>query len=179
MERHEQLYKLVNSSLPLRPFSLVDLCCGNGSLGGLFAKHPKIERVVFVDIKKVRGLESNLSEIDIPFELHLDGIDFYNPPENAFLIALHACGDLADKVITMALRTGNPFVVVPCCYNKNSLPLMPEKIPLVVPTSRRAFYDACRVSYAMEKGYRVEEIYLDRKVTPMNTVLAGFPKYIL
>ena len=162
--------------MPAHQITIVDACCGNGDLGKLFNHHPKVERIVFIDVKKVRGLEQNLSQITTPVEVHLTGVEAYDPPRNTMFIALHACGNLTDKVISLAIDTRSNFVVVPCCYNQNMPPLMPQKIPPVVPHSRRVFYDSCRISYTQEHDYYAEERTLDIKITPMNKIIIGRPK---
>ena len=177
MERHINFYETIKDVIPTFPFTLIDYCCGNASLGALFDNHPSIRKIVFVDIKKVRNLEKEINPLQTPFQLFLGGLESHNPPPDSFVVALHACGTLTDRVIEKAVSTKNRFVVMPCCYRNrmDSLkPSSPQALP--VSYSRRDYYDSLRLQYAKERGYLTQIRLIDRKITPMNHILIGLPQ---
>ena len=177
MKRHINLYEAIKDVIPTFPFTLVDYCCGDASFGALFNNHPSVQKIIFVDIKKVRNLERETNVLQTPFQLFLEDLEFHSPPSNSLVVALHACGTLTDRVIEKAVFTKNPFIVMPCCYRRrmDSLkPLSPHTLP--VSYSRRDYYDARRLQYAKERGYLTQIRLIDRKITPMNHILIGFPQ---
>ena len=176
MDRHTEFYKAIKDIIPESPFTLIDYCCGDGALGALFDNHPLVQRIVFVDVKNVRDLQRKTSTLNTPFEVFLEGIEAHNPRANSFILSLHSCGTLTDRVIEIAVQTRNPFAVMPCCYRNRMSSLKPSSNhSLPVSYSRKDYYDALRMEYAKERGYRTEMRAIDRRITPMNQVIIGAP----
>lgn len=177
MDRHHLFYETIQTALPRTPFTLVEYCCGSGTLGLLFSRNLLVERVVFVDVRMTRGLERTLALIKIPFEVSLKGIESYTPPSNSFVVALHACGTLTDQVIMQSLHARSSFAVVPCCYQNKHKPLQPSN-PSHISSgySRKEFYDALRMTFVREHSYEVQKQILDKTITPMNNLLIGVPQ---
>lgn len=179
MDRHIHFYEAIKDIIPLAPFTLIDYCCGDASLGTLFDDHPFVQEIIFVDVKKVRGLERKISVLHTPFQLFLGGIESYTLHSNSFVVAVHACGTLTDNIIERAVLTRNTFVVMPCCYSNRMKSLRPSSTPQVMPVSysRKEHYDLLRLQYAKEKSYHTEMRFIDRKITLMNHILVGLPLY--
>ena len=176
MNRHTEFYKAIKDIIPTLPFTLVDYCCGDASLGALFDSHPSIQRMFFVDVRKTRGLEANLSRLTKPFEFSIEGIASHNPDADALVVGVHACGTLTDRLIEKAISTRNPFAVMPCCYRNGMNSLRPSSNHrLPVSYSHKDYRDSLRLEYAKERGYYSEMRLIDRKVTPMNHILVGIP----
>lgn len=176
MDRHIHFYEAIKDIIPALPFTLVDYCCGDASLGVLFDNNPYVQNIVFIDVKKVRNLEKETGALRTSFQLSLGGVEAHTPPENSLVVAVHACGTLTDRVIEKAISTRNPFAVMPCCYRKGMRSLKstsPHNLP--VSYSRKDYHDSLRLGYAKERGYLTEVRLIDRKITPMNHILVGVP----
>ena len=106
----------------LRSEYMVDLCCGHGLVGMLFALfEPKVTSVTLIDIKEPPSLRKLLScllpiapwiEEKITFQRsRLDNLA--DIPEGASIVSAHACGRLTDQCIEMAVeRKGNVAVLM-------------------------------------------------------------------
>lgn len=176
MNRHNHFFEAIKDIIPALPFTLVDYCCGDASLGVLFDNHPYVQKIVFIDVKKVRNLEKETSALRKPFQLFLGGVEAHTPPENSLVVAVHACGTLTDRVIEKAVDARIPFAVMPCCYRNGMRSLRstsPHNLP--VSYSLKDYYDSLRLEYAKERGYLSEMRLISRKITPMNHVLVGVP----
>ncbi len=176
MDRNTNFYEAIKDIIPAIPFTLIDYCCGNGALGALFDSHPLVQRIVFVDVKKVRGLERKTRTLSTSFEVFLEGIKSHNPGANSFIVSLHSCGTLTDRVIEKAVLTRNPFAVAPCCYRNRMSSLRPSSSHnLPVSYSRKDYYDYLRLEYVKARRYRSEIRLIDKKITPMNHIIVGIP----
>ena len=176
MDRHTEFYKAIKDIIPESPFTLIDYCCGDGALGALFDNHPLVQEIQFIDIRRVRVFKRKTSALNKPFHLVLEGLETHSLPANSLVVAVHACGVLTDRVIEKAVLTRNPFAVMPCCYRNRMSSLKPSSNhSLPVSYSRKDYYDALRMEYAKERGYRTEMRAIDRRITPMNQVIIGAP----
>lgn len=94
---------------------IADLCCGKPAKISDIAKNCPDCHFIGVDINpgmagfyRGENLDFVQADIkDIPRDLDAEGI-----------IALHACGDLSDKIIQISAETNVPVFLVPCCYSK-------------------------------------------------------------
>jgi hypothetical protein len=114
---------------------VVDMCCGHGFTGLLFAVFEKsCEKVLLCDHRPQS--ENNLAIMKAVCEVcdwvkdkvvyhqlsmeELAPLD--NPhaiiPKNASLVAIHACGPATDDCLDLAMRLRLPIAVMPCCYRK-------------------------------------------------------------
>ncbi|HII71167.1 TPA: methyltransferase [Candidatus Woesearchaeota archaeon] len=156
-------------------YSLAEICCGNGNAGRMFQHDAG--RLVFVDVKKVRGLDRTLGSIEVEHEVSLEGLQRYEIREDA-VIAVHACGTLTDMILEKAVRARAAVAVMPCCYGKKRWNYRLEEEPdprlLLYPRSID-YIDAVRVQFLKEQGYRAGIRRLDARITPMNNIIIGIP----
>jgi hypothetical protein len=164
----------------IRRSTMVDLCCGHGLGGLIFALcEPSVQHVqliderkpesfdriwkAFVDIapwvgEKVQFREQALKE---PFEM----------PEGAGVLLVHACGPLTDEGLEIAARAGGPVAAMPCCYGKAWEPRVPA---LSRQFGREVSIDISRSYRLRDVGYQVDWGEIPRAITPMNRVLVGW-----
>ncbi len=158
--------------------NLVEFCAGDGKGGAQFGE-TGLEKIIFVDVKEVSKFKLNTASLKIPFECHWSGMDSLEVPSDSFVIALHACGILTDKVIEKSIAAAAGFAVMPCCYNSNMkkhyLRSPPDKRKLNY-SSEKNYYDAFRLQYIKEQGYHALLRRIDKRITPMNNVLIGIPQ---
>ena len=105
---------------------VVDLCCGHGLVGMLFALlERKVEQVILLDMKfpessyKVETLLNQTWPWVSPkihrLQRSVKGAAA-DLPQNAGVVAVHACGARTDWSIEVARQLGGPLAVMPCCY---------------------------------------------------------------
>ncbi|MBT4651538.1 hypothetical protein HOC13_03370 [Candidatus Woesearchaeota archaeon] len=161
-------------------YSLVEFCAGNGNIGRVFSDKGRIERVNFVDIKKVRGLEKTLKDLRCETEVNLDGVESYQIPRgDVATVAIHACGELTDKILRKSVAKGVPVAIMPCCYGRG-----PRGYSLVNPPDPRLllydckedYFDETRMRFLIESGYEARIERINPKITPMNRIIVGTPK---
>ena len=167
----------------IRAPHVLDLCCGHGLTGMVFAVLDRtvgsvtlVDRVkppcadVILDMlcdvapwtrEKVKYLELS--------EAYWGAIE--TGPETS-VIAVHACGELTDRCIDFAVGRKLPIAAMPCCYPHDRCPA-----PLSVRQalgSEQAF-DVDRTYRLEGQGYGVKWRYIPKAVTPMNRILIGKP----
>lgn len=158
---------------------LVDFCAGDGKAGAEFDEDKNIEKIIFVDIKEPNKFKKNTSGLKTPFESYYGGIENFNLPKSALVIAVHSCGILTDKILEKAVLFYCPVAVMPCCYNQNmkkySLQRSPDGRKLIY-ESEKDYYDAFRLEFLKENNYNAVIKTIDKKITPMNNIIIGIPK---
>ena len=161
---------------------LADLCCGHGLTGVLFALFERtVEEVVLLDQElppsharivdaaaevgpwvggKLRVERRSLQEVEREGLL----------PPGAAVVAVHACGTTTDQAIDVALATGGPIAVMPCCYQR-----APTFGPAVLrrELGRDLAMDVHRTMRLEEAGRRVEWTAIPRAISPKNRILLG------
>lgn len=167
--------RLVNSHL-------VDLCCGHGLTGLLFAIFdPGISRVTLLDREFSKSSGLILERLTSAFpdlqgrvvRRRLDLSDFEVPSGDVALLAVHACGPRTDQCLDLALRHRSPIAMVPCCYTgtgKNDPYTL--KAALGVPLSA----DVGRTYKLHHHDYDVQWERISSLITPMNRVMLAHPR---
>ncbi len=86
---------------------------------------------------------------------------------------MHACGSTTDRSIDVALATGGPLAVMPCCYHGASV-----RGPAVLrrELGRDLAIDVHRTIRLEEAGRRVEWAAIPRAISPKNRILLGLPR---
>ena len=179
VESFHQLVTLFFSSYFENNYHLIEFCCGNGNGGKIFSLDDKVERVTYVDVKSVRGLERNLMNFNA--NVSLEGIDAYSIPNyrNVAVIAIHACGNLTDKIIEKVVDARVPLAVMPCCYNnefKNYCLINPPNPRILTYDRKEDYYDTFRLRFLQENNYKVKLEKIDPRITKMNNVIIGLPE---
>lgn len=167
----------------LRAPHVVDLCCGHGLTGLLFAIFSRrVEAVTLVDrrrpasyelvfeaaaevapwiVERVRYLERPLSEVGPQL------------PAGASVIAVHACGKRTDACLELAITLRGKVAAMPCCYFDTARDAPAAVVKSLGPDLAT---DIDR-SYRLERaGYRVEWSAIPAAVTPKRRILVGLPR---
>lgn len=164
---------------------LADLCCGHGLTGVLFALFERrVEEVVLLDQELPRSHERILdaaAEVGpwVGGKLRVERRPLQEVeragllPPGAAVVAVHACGSTTDRSIEVALATGGPLAVMPCCYGR-----APAVGPAVLrkELGRALALDIQRTIRLEEAGRRVEWAAIPSAITPMNRILLGLPR---
>ena len=119
---------------PVRCETVADLCCGHGLLGILFAVfEPSVQRVILIDQNEPESRRKLLSvaqsvspwvaeKIDNREEKITIQDDWIEP--GIAIVSAHACGVLSDLCIEVAIKSGGPIAILPCCYPRSALSLI-------------------------------------------------------
>lgn len=164
----------------IRSKTVADLCCGHGLLGILFAMFERdVERVILIDqdepesrqklivvatavapwiTDKVDNREAKISIKDTWIE---PGIS---------IVSAHACGVLSDLCIDIAIQSGGPIAILPCCYPKSAC-----SAPLSLRTQfgLGTAFDIDRTYRLESAGYQIRWGSIPKEITPMNRIIYG------
>ncbi len=166
----------------VRAGTIVDLCCGHGLVGLLFAAFDRdVHRVLLNDRRQPQSFETIFACVAETVPRVADRVSFLEgsldaaraaTPRGAGVVAVHACGSLTDDCLDVALEARGPVAVLPCCRSKARNPA-PRSL-------RRALgndvaYDVHRTYRLEDRGYRVRWGEIPAEVTPMNRVLSAVP----
>lgn len=92
-------------------------------------------------------------------------------PAGALLVSVHACGQLTDHVLDLAVQSQNRVAVLPCCHDSGRCDsgfwAGWMDTPLAIDTAR-----AVRLSQA---EFRVQTAQIPEEITPHNRLLLGWP----
>ncbi|KAJ1491032.1 hypothetical protein T484DRAFT_1934118 [Baffinella frigidus] len=178
----------------VRRATVVDLACGHGLTGIMFAALERtVSRVVLVDSRrpasfdlilaaavrvapwtadKVQFCEADLfaeagaSKSVLPF-------DIAAPGDQHGCVAVHACGLATDRCLEIATLLGGPMALMPCCYSGAT-----KEVPFAL---RRALgkslaADIDRTYRLHAAGYHVDWATIPRAITPMNRIIIATPR---
>ena len=163
----------------LRSEHMVDLCCGHGLVGMLFALFERqVKSVALIDKKEPPSLRKLLAcllpiapwiEEKITFQRsRLDNLA--EIPMGTSIVSAHACGLLTDQCIEMAIERKGNVAVLPCCYPKRSCNA-PKALQLEFGHERA--FDIDRTYRLEHAGYYVRWSTIPAGITPMNRILMG------
>jgi hypothetical protein len=163
--------------------TVADLCCGHGLLGILFAMFERdVQRTILIDQnepesrQKLIAVASQVApwiaeKIDNrAAKISLDD-DWIKP--GISIVSAHACGVLSDLCIDIAIKSGGPIAILPCCYPK-SVCNAPQS--LQTQFGLETAFDIDRTYRLEAAGYRVRWGLIPKQITPMNRIVYGQPK---
>ena len=163
-----------------RAVCVADLCCGHGLIGVLYAMFEKrVERVILAD--RVQP-PSRLKLIEIAtriapwIEPKIENVQAkLSPgdgmvPTGAAVVSAHACGVLSDLCIQIAIESGGPLAILPCCYPKSACQA-PQS--LVAELGLKMAFDVDRTYRLEAAGYLVRWTSIPSTITPMNRVICA------
>jgi len=167
----------------MRTEVLVDLCCGHGLAGILFAAvERRTQEVLLCDKRKPDHFAHVWRAATKVAPWVADKVRFVEGdlrktrselPAGAGVIGVHACGAVTDLCLDIAAELGGPVAVMPCCRD-HSHSGAPESLAAALGAD--VAYDVHR-TYGMEaKGYRMRWREIPDSITPMNRVLIGVPR---
>ena len=159
---------------------MVDLCCGHGLTGALFALERQVERVLLLDRRRPDSFATivdALQEVQPDAAAKLTWIDAdvedaaRHVPEGAGVIGVHACGPMTDRVLDAALeRSARAIAVMPCCYGQ----ACPDTPPALRSSLGAEIAVDVHRSYRLEAaGYAVHWARIPAAITPMHRVVLG------
>jgi len=93
-------------------------------------------------------------------------------PDDAGLVAVHACGVKTDRVLDLAVANNMPVAVMPCCH-----PVAQSKAPAAVKKALAHMAVDVDRTYRMEAaGFHVKWSEIPERVTRMNRVVLARPR---
>lgn len=159
---------------------MADLCCGHGLLGILFAMFEReVNRVLLIDkqepdsrqklIEAAIGVAPWVADKIESRSAKISVTDDWIQPGCA-VVSAHACGVLSDLCIEVAINSGGPLAILPCCYPKSAC-----AAPLAIRTALglEAAFDIDRTYRLEAAGYGVRWAEIPAEITPMNRILIG------
>ena len=164
----------------LRKPHILDLCCGHGLVGTLFALlERRVHRVTLLDTRIPDSLASVLNAairigpwVKDKVSVHQAEIDQAQPhlTRDTAVTAIHACGTLTDRALDLASENRSSVAVMPCCGHQKN----PET-PAVIyrELGVKLGVDVDRTHQLSAKGYRVIWRYLPEEITTMNRLIIG------
>ncbi len=162
---------------------VVDLCCGHGLTGLVFALCERdVERVLLIDEKRPDSYDLVLEAAcevgpwvadKVEFlERPLDLLEEANVvPSGAAVVVVHGCGALTDLGLGVGIAAGGPIAAMPCCYR------------IAPPIAHRGLKDALGKALATDvartyrlasAGYHVDWSWIPTAITPMNRILVAW-----
>ena len=137
------------------------------------------EKVAKVMLEEWRDLRDSWDYVE-------GSVDVIIPASSTVLVAVHACGILSDKAISLAIQGNSPLVLVPCCHTKKSLSqeqrrqmiYLPSVSSFSTPTSMTnlaEIIDKYRVQRLQDTGMKVQEAYIPEIITPKNRIFLATP----
>lgn len=164
----------------IRAPCVVDLCCGHGLLGILFALFERrVERVILVDERQPLSFDKLLAasirvgpwvEEKVEYRVGPIAAAHERLGAGASIVSVHACGVLTDRSIDCAIRLEGQVAVMPCCYRRAAC-----EAPLAVQLAFgvEAAVDVDRTYRLEAAGYHVRWTHIPEQITPKNRILIG------
>ena len=163
-----------------RARTVADLCCGHGLLGILFAMFERnVERVILIDQNEPESrqkLVAVASEVAPWIADKIDNrvarisVDDDWIESEIAIVSAHACGVLSDLCIDIAIKSGGPLAILPCCYPKSAC-VAPQSI--LTQFGLETAFDIDRTYRLESAGYRVRWGTIPEEITPMNRIIHG------
>lgn len=100
-----------------------------------------------------------------------DSLEIAAIPPGALVASVHACGALTDRVLDLAVATGNRVAVLPCCHDLQTCDTGSLEAWMDGPLA----VDATRAARLRQAGYTVKTARIPADVTPKNRLLMGWP----
>ncbi len=160
--------------------TMVDLCCGHGLLGILFAMfEKKVNKVILVDKTEPpsrKELFNTAKKLAPWIENKICNLKEKIKPDAAWIsegtsiISAHACGELTDLCIETAIIHKGNIALLPCCYPKRNCPspqILHKEFGL------KAAWDIHRTYKLENSGYLVRWTNIPEEITPMNRIITG------
>lgn len=171
-----------------------DIACGHGLLSFALMFLNENRSVVCIDkrmpksatmIKDLFQEKSKLIDVS-NWDYVESGLDAVEPQttqetsQKTILCGVHACGLLTDQIISLAVKSNAPVVLLPCCHTRKSLYDETEKDHLQKEQSENKldipkFIDMKRVERLKAAGYEVHQSEIPKEFTPKNKIIIGYP----
>lgn len=164
----------------LRGGRVVDLASGHGLLAFvLLLLDPSSPQALAVDrrippsaAKLLKALASTWPEIAARVQLHEGRVEDVALTVSDVVVAAHACGDLTDQILALAIAARARVAVLPCC----------TPIDRMSPTGLEGWLgptlavDIARAHRLVNAGYAVHTQSIPEAITPRNRLLVAWPR---
>ena len=171
---------------PMRAPVVMDLCCGHGLTGILFAIFERdVQSVLLVDRRRPESFErvydAALSVAPwvaqkIEFrECEMEALT-HETHQGVSLLGVHACGVRTDDILRVARCMRAPVAVMPCCHASVKYGERPKAFDETI--GRELAIDIDRTYTLRADGYTVRWTVVPRAITAMNRVLIALPDSI-
>jgi hypothetical protein len=199
----ESFSGLLNASRNTRDARVLDCAGGHGFLAAcLLIQNPNLRSALVIDRRKPESYEKLVAMLTSNFP-HIHGrlrfaeaslVDCTNLSESTLLVSVHACGDLTDLILHMAVANTSPVAVVPCCHRGiGSARGFAKRITASFSTVRSGngahgesrarnrdispsiALDVARVELLKRAGFEVRATTIPKRITPQNRVILGTP----
>jgi hypothetical protein len=164
---------------------VVDLCCGHGLVGMLFALlERKVEHVFLLDVEFPKSsyiIESLLNKVWpwVSPKLHRVQRSVKGAhgdlPQGAGIVAVHACGARTDWSIDVARQLKGPLAVMPCCY-AHQVYQGPETLKRHLGVT--LCVDIQRTMQLETAHYSVDWQEIPPEITPKNRIISASPTHV-
>lgn len=159
---------------------IVDLACGHGLLAHiLLLLDDSSPEAVAVDLHipaSAGTLAATLTETwpRLQGRIHFECRDLeqLTLTENDLVVSVHACGDLTDRVLAMAVAARARVAVLPCCHNLDH----GDTGGLEGWLDGSLAIDVTRAARLRSHGYRVFTQTIPADITPKNRLLLAEPE---
>ncbi len=159
---------------------VVDLACGHGLLSSILLllddSSPLalgIDRALPESAAKLQAaLESFWPRLKGRIELQHGELEAVALTADDLVVSVHACGDLTDRVIDLAIAARARLAVLPCCHNLASGAGEALRGWLDGPLAM----DVARAIRLQAAGYRVVTQLIPAEITPQNRLLLAEPE---
>ncbi len=164
----------------LRSESVIDLCCGHGLVGLLFAIFERgTKQVVLIDSIESPSHRLLLKQVALIAPWIQDKVQFRKGTIDSFepsaaapssIVSSHACGLLTDQCLETAIAIKGNVAVMPCCYPKSK---GQASKALQFALGHELALDIDRTYRLEQSNYSVRWTSIPNPITPMNRVLVG------
>lgn len=191
--KEQELKKVYGFCSVINPFFIkidrvLDICAGKGLLSFLLLYNGIARESFMVDKKKpfrFRRLEKLFYNYSLNYTYTEEDIfseDYVIKNNgNSLVVAIHACGNLTDRIIELSLKQTLPFAIMPCCHRtiERSIRYQLRNPPdprLKLYKRKEDYFDLLRQRYIEEHGWSCYIREIDEKITPRNKIIIASPK---
>ena len=168
----------------IRARTVMDLCCGHGLTGLLFAIFERsVDSVLLIDQRQPQSFEQVYDAAlevapwiknKVQFrECELDDISGELDEETG-LIGVHACGVRTDEILSLARKHKLAVAVMPCCHALVKYGERPRAFDETI--GQELAVDIDRTYRLRSDGFDVRWTVIPRAITPMNRVIIAIPQ---
>ena len=156
---------------------VLEIGCGHGLVGSILIEKGYAKTVTMLDKRITKANSKIISALNNHTRLFFNLKDAADPSalenlEFDAVIGVHACGDLTDTLIDIAIRKGASVAVATCCMDKLRNPKMRKYLQIYGELG----VEIKRVQKLMDAGYEVSVRSLKSSITPKNRIIMGKKK---
>ena len=168
---------------PLRCSTVMDMCCGHGLTGILFAIFERdVQKVLLVDRRRPESFERVYEAALAVAPWVADKIEFKECEMQSVIadiegpvsmLGVHACGVRTDEILEVSRSIKASVAVMPCCHASVKYGERPKSFDETI--GRELAIDIDRTYVLRSHGYEVRWTVVPRAITAMNRVIIAEP----